>query len=310
MSGRDGSGDPALGASSDAEERLARALDLPTPTGNGRLELMSQAPWEGLAVAVDPRMGTVAIARRDDVLLTSITDLGTARSVAVAGAWSLALTDERLVCVAGLTGLHLIDTTSGQVTHALRSPGPLSLALSPGGSRLAVVGGVAHPRATVGVVDLGRRTLDWTLAIPDASAAAWCGPEVLAVAGRGVDLLAWDGRRLPRLGTRRLDAACSWGECLIVSGRDSVAEIWHVDGTSLVGTIPCPPGVGRRSLHSEGGLLASGSLAAGGATALIGLPEGRVARVLAGVRAVDMAGERLVGTGPAGTFAWRWVPES
>jgi hypothetical protein len=288
-------------------------LDCPAPSGAGRLEPVAHRPWPGAAVAVDPASAHVVVALPGRLVVGSLPDLGDGRSVDLADVRAVApVPGLRAVCAAGGRGARVLALDRSAPLLRLRTPGRVQPAVSPGGARLALVGQVARPRASVGVWDLagGRRL--WTAPVYAAACAAWADGAVLAVGGRDLRLFGHEGSVLPVAPAprgERITALAAGGGVLVSAGEGPVGTVWDADRAAVCGSVPVPAGPGR-SLAVDGPTLAAGTRAAGEAVALVDLRRRTVDHLLRGVSAVALAGPWLVVTGREGTAVLAWRPDA
>jgi hypothetical protein len=296
------------GAASDPD------LQLPEPTGAGRLTLVAQRPWTGVAVAVDAYAGRVAVAGATSITLGVLPDLGQGHVVPLAGVRRLTFAPGQRVLVAeaesGVTAVSLDRPRGSGPAFKLRTPGAVDIAASPGGRLLALAGRVARPRATLGVWDIERSVRLWTASPLGAMCAAWVDGYLLAVAGRELRLYSHEGERLPAAPAPRgenIEALASGPSGLVSAGRGNVATLWDARLVTAVATLPVPAGAAK-VLALGPHTLAVGTVRAGGAVALVDLARRTVDRVLLGVRAAAFADPWLVVTGQAGTATFRWEP--
>jgi hypothetical protein len=293
----------------------AEDLRLPRPTGGGRLTLVARRPWPGVAVAVDPVGARVFCALADGVVAGWLPDLGPGRRLELGGASELAfVAGRRWLVGAGerrVRALALDRRDGSAPTLALRTPGAVRVAVSPGGSLLALAGRVSRPRATLGVWDLDRTVQAWSAAVFGAAGVAWVDGRLLAVGGRDLRLFTHEGEPLPAAPAPRgeaIEALAAWPGGLVSAGRGPLATRWDLVRVAADASVPVPAGAGR-ALACDGTTLAAGTLRAGGAVGLVHLGRGTLDRVLLGVRSAALAGGYLVTTGKAGTAVMEWDPE-
>lgn len=265
-------------------------------------------------MAVDPHSARVAVAGAASVLLGVLPDLGRGHHLPLAGVRRLAFAPGHRTLVtareSGVTAVALDRAPGAGPALRLRTPGPVDVAVSPGGRFLALAGRVAHPRATIGVWDLERGTRAWTEPAFGARAASWVDGYLLAVAGRDLRLYSHEGQRLPAAPAPRgeaLEALASGPGGLVTAGRGGVATLWDPGLVAPVATLPVPAGASK-ALALTRETLAAGTVRAGGAVALVDLARRTVDRVLLGVRAAAFADPWLVVTGRGGTATFRWEP--
>ncbi len=289
-------------------------LRLPAATGAGRLALVAERPWAGVAVAVDPVGARVACALEDRVVLGALPDLGPGRGIDLAGAGQLAFVPgRRWLAAAGdrWAGVLALDRPRGTSPPLLvRTPGPVRIAASPGGGLLAIAGRVSRPRGTLGVWDLDRGRQAWSAAVFGAACPAWIDGAILAVGGRDLRLFSHEGEPLPAAGApggEPIEALVAGPAGLVSAGRGTTAALWDATRVVPAGQAPIPAGAGR-ALALGGATLAAGTLRAGGALALVDLARRTVDQVLLGARAATFAPPYLVVTGAAGTAVLEWDP--
>lgn len=291
-------------------------LRLPAPSGAGRLVVVAERPWAGAAVAVDPHSGRVAVATASGVVLGALPDLGAGHHIPLAGVRDLAFAPGRRLLVVATEREVLsvpLDRPWGVgPSLRIRPPGPVAMAVSPGGGRLALAGRVALPRATLGAWDLERGTKAWTAAAFGAAVVAWVDTHLLAVGGREIRLHSYEGDRLPGAGAPRgeaIEAIAALPDAIVTAGRETIATVWDPGSVTVAATLPVPAGAGKR-LALSSRTLAAGTVRAGGAVALVDRRRRVVDRVLLGVRAAAFAEPWLVATGRAGTAVFDWDPEA
>jgi hypothetical protein len=288
-------------------------LELPAPTGAGRLALVAHRPWPGVSVTVEALGARIACALADRVVLGSLPDLGPGQEIRLRGVAQVAFVPgRRWLCAAG-DGRALVlalDRPRGSAPPLdVRTRGAVRMAPSPGGTLLALVGRVSRPRGTLGVWDLDRRAQAWSARPFGAACAAWVDGRILAVGGRDLRLYGHDGAALPARGAPGvpLEALAADPSALVSAGRGATATLWNAARVAPAASLPVPAGAGR-TLAVADGTLAAGTVRAGGAVALVGLERRTVDRVLLGMRAAAFAGPWLVVTGPAGTAVLEWDP--
>ena len=192
----------------------------------------------------------------------------------------------------------------------MRTPGPVRIAVSPGGGLLAVAGRVSRPRGTLGVWDLDRGRQAWSAAVYGAACAAWVDGRLLAVGGRDLRLFSHEGEALPAAaapGGAPIEALAAGAGGLVSAGRGATATRWAPERVAPVGQVPVPAGTGR-ALAVQDGVLAAGTLRARGAVALVDLERATVARILLGARDAAFAPPYLAVTGTGGTAVFEWDP--
>jgi hypothetical protein len=290
-------------------------LRLPTPSGAGRLALVAERPWRGVAVAADPHSGRMACATAASVILGAVPDLGAGRHLPIGDVRQLAFAPGRRLLVTAtereVVAVALDRPRGVAAGLRIRAPGPVTIAVSPGGGTLALAGRVAVPRATLGAWDLERGVKAWTASAFGAAVAAWIDPYLLAVAGRELRLYSFEGMALPAAGAPRgevIEAVAATPDAIVTASRGTVATVWDPGSVTPSATLPVPAGAGK-CLALGPRTLAVGTVRAGVAVALVDRRRRVVDRVLLGVRAAAFADPWLVVTGRAGTAVFEWDPD-